>query len=84
MWQVAGTGPTVRLNLPHHVRPDPLQAKNKTKYNTNKVAIFGESAGGLLCTTVAIKLKRDGNIGMLDGVFAICGEWGEGGCESDK
>jgi acetyl esterase/lipase len=44
-----------------------------------RIVIAGESGGGNLALATAMKLKRDGDIGFVKGVFAMCpyiaGRW---------
>jgi acetyl esterase len=47
--------------------------------NTSKIMIAGESGGGNLAITTALKLKQDSHIGLVNKVYALCpyiaGEW---------
>ncbi len=49
-----------------------------------RIIVAGESGGGNLSLATAIKLKRDGDLGLLQGIYVMCpciaGEWpgGEG------
>ncbi|PVH92440.1 Brefeldin A esterase [Periconia macrospinosa] len=36
-----------------------------------KIVLEGESGGGNLCLATALKAKRDGRLGMIDGVYAL-------------
>jgi acetyl esterase/lipase len=55
--------------------------ENHTKLNIDpgKIIVAGESGGGNLTLATALKLKRDGDLGLLKGVYALCpfiaGEW---------
>ena len=46
----------------------------------------GESGGGNLCLATGLKLKRDGDIGLIKGLYALCpyivGEWPAPDCPS--
>lgn len=45
----------------------------------DRIIVAGESGGGNLAIATALKLKRDGDIGLIKGVYALCpyiaGEW---------
>jgi acetyl esterase/lipase len=45
----------------------------------NRIVIAGESGGGNLTLATALKLKRDGDIGKVKGLYALCpyiaGQW---------
>jgi acetyl esterase/lipase len=47
--------------------------------DTSRVIVAGESGGGNLTLATAMKLLRDGDIGLIQGVYALCpyiaGEW---------
>ena len=49
-----------------------------------RIVVAGESGGGNLALATAMKLKRDGDLGLLSGIYVMCpciaGEWpgGEG------
>ena len=47
--------------------------------NTKRVIISGESGGGNLTLATGLKLKQDGDIGLIEGLYALCpfiaGEW---------
>ncbi len=47
--------------------------------DTARVIVAGESGGGNLTLATAMKLLRDGDIGLIQGVYALCpyiaGEW---------
>ncbi|HVN89275.1 MAG TPA: alpha/beta hydrolase [Candidatus Binataceae bacterium] len=49
------------------------------KIDPTRVIIAGESGGGNLTLATGLKLKRDGNIGLIKGLYALCpyisGEW---------
>lgn len=44
-----------------------------------RIVVAGESGGGNLTLATALKLKRDGDIGLISGLYAMCpfvaGEW---------
>ncbi len=44
-----------------------------------RIVVAGESGGGNLSLAVAMKLKKDGDLGLIKGVYALCpyiaGEW---------
>ena len=46
--------------------------ENKARLGISKVVISGESGGGNLCSAVALKANREGWIGEIDGVYAMC------------
>jgi acetyl esterase len=45
----------------------------------NRIIVAGESGGGNLTFAVAMKLKRDGELGLIRGLYSLCpyiaGEW---------
>ncbi|HET9689524.1 MAG TPA: alpha/beta hydrolase fold domain-containing protein [Acidimicrobiales bacterium] len=47
--------------------------------DTSKVIVAGESGGGNLALATGLKLKRDGKLGLISGLFALCpyisGSW---------
>ena len=51
-----------------------------------RIVVAGESGGGNLCLATGLKLKRDGDIGLVKGLYALCpyiaGEWPAPGCPS--
>ena len=51
-----------------------------------RVVVSGESGGGNLCLATGLKLKRDGDIGLIKGLYALCpylvGEWPAHDCPS--
>jgi acetyl esterase len=55
--------------------------ENKAARNISKVIVSGESGGGNLSLALCLKAKREGLLGLIDGVYARCpfifGHWGE-------
>jgi acetyl esterase/lipase len=47
-------------------------AENKAALGVGKLVVSGESGGGNLTLATALKAKRDGLIGAIDGVYAQC------------
>lgn len=51
----------------------------KLNIDPKRIVIAGESGGGNLTLATALKLKRDGDIGLVKGLFALCpyiaGKW---------
>ncbi|MBL6853928.1 MAG: alpha/beta hydrolase fold domain-containing protein [Alphaproteobacteria bacterium] len=49
------------------------------KIDPNKIVIAGESGGGNLTLAAGMKLRKDGDIGLIKGLYALCpyiaGEW---------
>ena len=45
---------------------------NKTRLGISTLIVSGESGGGNLTLATALKAKRDGRIGQIDGVYAQC------------
>ena len=45
---------------------------NKVNLNVSKIIISGESGGGNLSIATTLKAKMNGNINMVDGVYAQC------------
>ena len=49
------------------------------KINAERIIIAGESGGGNLTLATGMKLKQDGDIGLIAGLYALCpyiaGEW---------
>lgn len=47
--------------------------------DTSRVIVAGESGGGNLTLAVGLKLKQDGDLGLITGLYALCpyiaGEW---------
>ncbi len=47
--------------------------------DASRMIVAGESGGGNLCIATALKLNRDGDIGLISGVYALCpyiaGRW---------
>ena len=45
----------------------------------NHIIVAGESGGGNLCLATGLKLKRDGDLGLIRGLYALCpyiaGHW---------
>lgn len=42
------------------------------RIDAGKMIIAGDSGGGNLALATAMKLKRDGNIGLIRGIYALC------------
>jgi len=51
----------------------------KLGIDPSRIIISGESGGGNLTIATALKIKRDGDIGLIKGVYALCpyiaGQW---------
>jgi acetyl esterase len=51
-----------------------------------RIVVAGESGGGNLTLATGLKLKRDGDIGLIKGLYAMCpyiaGQWPAPGCPS--
>lgn len=45
---------------------------NRDRLGISKVIVSGESGGGNLSLATALKAKRDGRLGQIDGVYAQC------------
>jgi acetyl esterase len=45
---------------------------NKAKLGISKLIVSGESGGGNLTIATTLQAKRDGNLAMIDGVYAQC------------
>merc|ERR1712159_363806 len=45
---------------------------NRTELGVNSIVLSGESGGGNLCLATAIRAKREGRLGQIDGVFSMC------------
>lgn len=45
---------------------------NKSMLGVSKIVVSGESGGGNLTLATTLKAKRDGNLGLIDGVYAQC------------
>ena len=45
---------------------------NKAKLGITKLIVSGESGGGNLTLATALKAKRDGKLGLIDGIYAQC------------
>jgi acetyl esterase len=47
--------------------------------DTSRIIVAGESGGGNLCIATGLKLKRDGHINLVNGLYALCpyiaGQW---------
>jgi acetyl esterase len=54
--------------------------------NPDRVIVAGESGGGNLTLAVGLKLKQDGELGLVQGLYALCpyirGEWPTPECPS--
>jgi acetyl esterase len=52
---------------------------DKLNIDTKRVIIAGESGGGNLTLATGLKLKRDGHVGLIKGLYALCpyiaGNW---------
>jgi len=51
----------------------------KLKIDASRIVVAGESGGGNLTLATGLKLKRDGDIGLIRGLYALCpyilGKW---------
>ncbi len=51
----------------------------KLNIDTSRIVIAGESGGGNLTLATGLKLKQDGDIGLIKGLYALCpyiaGQW---------
>ncbi|MFN0088913.1 MAG: alpha/beta hydrolase fold domain-containing protein [Acidimicrobiales bacterium] len=47
-------------------------AENKTRLGFTSLVVSGESGGGNLTLATVLKAKRDGRLGLIDGVYAQC------------
>ncbi len=51
-----------------------------------RIVVAGESGGGNLTLATGLKLKRDGDLGLITGLYALCpyiaGQWPAPGCPS--
>ena len=51
-----------------------------------RIVVAGESGGGNLTLATGLKLKRDGDLGLIKGLYALCpyiaGQWPAPGCPS--
>src|SRR5271167_2826791 len=51
-----------------------------------RIIVAGESGGGNLTLATGLKLKRDGDLGLIKGLYALCpyiaGQWPAPGCPS--
>jgi len=51
----------------------------RLKIDVNRIVVAGESGGGNLTLATGLKLKRDGDIGLIKGLYALCpyilGKW---------
>jgi acetyl esterase/lipase len=49
------------------------------KIDPKRIVVAGESGGGNLSLAVGMKLKRDGDLGLIKGIYALCpyiaGQW---------
>ena len=49
------------------------------KIDTKRIIVAGESGGGNLVLAVGMKLKQDGELGLIQGIYSLCpyiaGEW---------
>lgn len=46
--------------------------KNRGSLGNSKILLAGDSGGGNLCLSMAIRAKREGRLDQIDGVFAFC------------
>jgi acetyl esterase len=46
--------------------------EHKDQLGITELVVSGESGGGNLALATTLKAKRDGDIGMIDGVYAMC------------
>ena len=46
--------------------------ENRDALGISKIVLSGESGGGNLTIATALKAKQDGNIAMVDGLYAMC------------
>jgi acetyl esterase len=55
------------------------QNASSLRIDPSRIIISGDSGGGNLALATSLKLKRDGDIGLLKGVYALCpfiaGQW---------
>jgi acetyl esterase/lipase len=42
------------------------------KIDASKIIVAGESGGGNLCLATGLRLLKDGDIGLIQGLFALC------------
>ena len=47
-------------------------AANRERLGISKVVVSGESGGGNLTLATTLRAKRDGHLGLIDGVYAQC------------
>jgi acetyl esterase len=47
-------------------------AANKEQLGVSKIVVSGESGGGNLSLATTLKAKQDGNLSLIDGVYAQC------------
>jgi acetyl esterase/lipase len=56
------------------------------KIDPTRVVVAGESGGGNLTLATGLKLKKDGDLGLVKGLYALCpyiaGQWPAPGCPS--
>ena len=56
-----------------------LDHASRLKIDAGKVIVAGESGGGNLTLATGLKLKQDGDIGLIQGLYALCpyiaGSW---------
>lgn len=55
------------------------QNASALRIDPSRIIISGDSGGGNLALATSLKLKRDGDIGLLNGIYALCpfiaGQW---------
>lgn len=58
----------------------------RLRINPDRVIVAGESGGGNLTLATGLKLKRDGDLGLIKGLYALCpyiaGQWPTPECPS--
>jgi acetyl esterase len=59
---------------------------NRTELGASAIVVFGLSGGGNLCLGTALNAKRDGELSMIDGVYAVAPEISGlyGGAEEER
>ena len=80
---VVGAGGCALSRRPQRLRfrPQMGACQNAAKLNIDpkRIVVAGESGGGNLTLATGLKLKRDGDIGLIKGLYALCpyiaGHW---------